>query len=294
MPSKSLDSNFQPLVESVEEKRAIVNQVAEGVTKNLGKSDFVFDLSFKVDGEVTLPDGKIKLDDFELQAQGEFDFPDTLEKGSDIAKIKAHLGIETDGDIEFVKDGATTHVDCDSKLCDFFFEEGTIYADIYKSNFSEFLVGQVLNGALELPLKSKLNLSELIDPNSVIDLQEDFEAPEIDDALLNAINLYVASDEYTFEIDSSEVNIKDDAGVERNVKDFLGVDIEASLVIDKEFHLTDFEVEGSVDIAKLDEDKKASGKVDFDFDLNVNYKANPEVKSVSNKEEYKQFKLFSK
>ena len=281
-------------VESVEEKRAIVNQVAEGVTKSLGKSDFVFDLSFKVDGEVTLPDGKITLDDFELQAQGEFDFPETLEKGSDIANIKAHLGIETDGDIEFVKEGATTHVDCDSKICDFFFEEGTFYADIYKSNFSEFLVGQVLNGALELPLKSKLNLSELIDPNSVIDLQKDFETPEIDDALLNAINLYVASDEYTFEIDSSEVNIKDDAGVERNVKDFLGVDIEASLVIDKEFRLTDFEVEGTLDIAKLDEGKKASGKLDFDFDLNVNYKANPEVKSVSNKEEYKQFKLFSK
>lgn len=280
-------------VESVEEKRAVVNVIAEGATKTLGKDDLVFDLSFTLDGELTFPEGKLVLDDFKLEAQGEFDFPEKLEKGADISNIKAHIGLETDGDLQFVKDGATTNVDCDSKFADLYFDEGTIYADVYKCSLSEFLVAN-LGAKLELPVKSKLNLAELIDPNSVIDMQKEFESPDLPDEVLNAFVLYVASDEFTFELDTSTVNVKDDDGVERNVKDFYGVDLEASLVVDKNFRLTDFEASGSVDVSKLDEDKKVTGSLEFDFDLNVNYKSNPSVKAVENKEQYKQFKLFSK
>ena len=280
-------------VETVEEKKAVVNEVAEGITKNLGFEDFVFDLQFSVDGEVVFPEGKLELDDFEIEAQGEFDFPDTLEKGADIANIKAHVGLETDGDITFIQGSAVTKVDCDAKFADFYFDAGTIYADVYKNTFTDFLAS-TLGLELELPLKSKLNLSELIDPNSVIDLQKDFETPDIDEEILKQIQIYVSGSEYTFELDTSEVVVKDDDGVDRNVKDFYGVDIEASLVVDKEFHIKELEVEGEVDVTKLDEKKEATGKLSFDLDLNLNYKKNPTVKSVENKEAYKQFKLFSK
>ena len=280
-------------VENVEEKKAIVNEVAEGAAKKIGHDDFVFDLSFAVDGELTFPEGKLAMDGCEIEAQGEFDFPDTLEKGSDISKIKAHVGVETDGDISFTKGSSTTKVDCDSKFADFYFQDGTIYADIYKNGFSEFLLSLFESG-LELPVKDKLNLSELIDPNSVLEFQEDFSSPDIPEEILSQVQIYVSGDEYTFELDTSEAVFKDESGVEHNVKDFYGLDIEASLVFDKEFRIKDLEVEGDIDVSKLDEDKQVSGQLSVDFDLNVNYKANPTVKSVTNPEEYKQFKLFSK
>lgn len=280
-------------VESVEEKKAVVNDVTEGVTKHLGFNDFVLDFDFRVDGEFSSEGNKLAFDDFEIEAQGEFDFPDTMEKGADIAGIKAHVGLTTDGDIEYTVGSAVTKVDCDSKFADFFFEEGTFYADIYKNGLSDFLAS-IMELEAELPIKSKLNLSELIDPNSVIDLQKEFESPEIPEEILSQVQIYVSGDEYTFELDTAEAEFTDEEGVKHNVKEFYGVDVEASFVIDKEFRLQELELEGSVDVNKLDEDHKATGNLAINLDLNLNYKSNPTVKSVSNKEEYKQFKLFSK
>lgn len=280
-------------VENLEEKKAIVNDVAEGAAKNIGKSDLTFNLNLKVDGEVTLPEGKVKFDSFALEAEGEFDFPETLEKGSDIKNIKAHLGLETAGKITVTQGSVETKAECNCKFADFYLDEGIIYGDIYKNGFSDFL-NSALSLGQELPVKSKLDFGSLIDPDSIIDMQEDFEAPEIPEELLNEVAIYVANDKFTFELDTREATFKDDAGVEHSVKDFYGVDLNASLVIDKEFHLKEVEAKGNLDVSKLDEKKQASGNLAVNLQVKVNRKDNPSVPAVSDKEAYKEFKLFGK
>lgn len=278
-------------IENIAEKKAIVNEVAEGATKRLGHDDFVFELGLSLDGEFTSEEGKFVFDDFELESEGEFDFPDILEKGSDISNIKAHLGLVTDGDLSLTMNGATTNVDCDADFAELYFQQGTIYADVAKSNLAEFLVG-ILGGELELPLKSKLNLAELIDPNSVIDLQKDFTAPNIPEEILSQVEFYVSDDEYIFELDTSEAVMQDKDGVQHNVEDYYGLDITASLVVDKSFRLQELELDGEINLTKFDKDNEISGEISISLDLDVDYEANPSVKSVSNPEAYKQFKLF--
>ena len=280
-------------VESLEEKKAIVNEVAEGAAKNIGKSDLTFNLNMKVDGEVTFPEGKVKFDSFALEAEGEFNFPETLEKGSDIKNIKAHLGLETAGKITVTQGSVETKAECNCRFADFYLDEGVIYGDIYKNGFSDFL-NSALKLGLELPMKSKLDFGSLINPDTILDMQKDFESPDIPDELLSQVAIYVAGDKFTFELDTREATFKDDAGVEHSVKDFYGVDLNASLVIDKEFHLKEAEIKGNLDVSKLDEKKQARGNLAVNLQAKVNRKDNPSVPTVSNKDAYKEFKLFGK
>ena len=280
-------------VENLEEKKAIVNEVAEGAAKNIGKSDLTFNFNLKVDGEVTLPEGKVKFDSFALEAEGEFNFPETLEKGSDIKNIKAHLGFETAGKITVTQGSVETKAECNCKFADFYLDEGIIYGDLYKNGFSDFL-NSALSLSLELPMKSKLDFGSLIDPDTVLDMQKDFESPDIPDELLNQVAIYVAGDKFTFELDTREVTFKDDAGVEHSIKDFYGVDLNTSLVVDKEFHLKEVEAKGNLDASKLSEKKEASGNLAVNLQGKVNRKDNPSVPTVSDKDAYKEFKLFGK
>lgn len=279
-------------IENIEEKKAVAEEVVEGVTKNLGLKDFTLEASTRLNGAVTFDEGTLTLNNFGVKATGEFDFPEVLEKGSDISNIKAHLAIETSGSFSLAHGGTTASVDCSytEKDFEFYFSEGTIYGDAYDTALTSFLK-TAFELDFALPMKSKLDLAALVDPDKVIDLQEDFESPDIPEEVLSQMAIYVAEDAFTFELNTAEAVVKDDDGVDHIVKDLYGVNAVASLSIDNAFRFKSFSVAGSVDTSKLD-DGKCSGNLDVNFNLNLNYQDSPSVKEVSNKEAYEDFKLF--
>lgn len=142
-----------------------------------------------------------------------------------------------------------------------------------------------------LPQKYKINLSELIDPNDVLDIQDDFEMENLDPEILSQVQIYVSDDKYTFEIDTSMMTIKDDDGVKCHLKDYLWVDLEGELVVDSSFRLVSIDLARDVNITKLDQDKQTTGELSIDFELELDYTPNLSIKKVSNKEQYKDFKL---
>lgn len=277
-------------VESVEQKQAIINEVAEGAAKRAGHDDFEVEFHLDVDGSIKNEENEVKFVDFEVDVEGAFDFPDVLKKGSDIKGINAFLGIETDGKLTNKINGVSAEVDCEGKLADFYFEDGTFYSDVYKTDLSQYLMS-MFAPKQELPQKYKINFSELIDPNSALEIKDGFEMDDIDPEILSQIHVYTSDSKYTLQLDTSEINLTDEEGVKHNVKDFYGVDLEGELVVDSDFRLLSVDISGDIDVSKLDEDKKSTGSLSVDLELELDYAKNPSVKKASNKQEYKDFKL---
>lgn len=279
-------------IDNVEQKRAIVDEVIEGVAKNIGLQDFTFELNAGVNGTLGLEEASFAFDHFGAKLSGAFDFPAKLEKGSDVENIKAYMQVVTSGSFSAMNEGTTVSVDCSATTPDaeFYFDEGTIYGDVYETSLTNFIV--MAGVTLDLPIKSKLDLASLIDPDKVIDLQEDFESPEIPDEVVSQLDIYVSEETFTFEVNTNTAVSKDETGAEKTVKELFGVDGTVSLSIDKQFRFKSFSLDANVDVAKVDDSHSRTGNLDLDLSLALNYQDSPTVKQVADKESYEVFKLF--
>ncbi len=277
-------------VKTVEEKKAVINQVAENTVKNVAKDDFTFDATLRADGTVRASGAEFALKSFEAKVKGEVNFPEKLEKGSDINDIEAHISIETSGKLTVKQGEQSSEIDCRATLFELYFEEGVVYSDFNSNALNNFIFSMAFP-KITLPDHKYLSIAESYDPNEILDLQEDFEAPEIPVEILESLQVYTSDSAFTFDLDTSKVSYQDESGATVTLKDEKGIDLSGELVIDSAFRFKSLNVEGQVDTAKVGEEGSASGTLNVSAHAEVNYKNNPSVKKVADKSIYTEFKL---